>query len=290
MINGRIAAMREFELVEVESGAKSLRSVEFEQTFHPVTGPMSEAQALHVKQQRLPERAATTGDRRFVIWDVGFGAAANAIAAVEALSQCGREICVRSFDKTTASIEFALQHSAELEYVRKHEGPLRNLLSGHKVIIADTASGTRITWTLELGNFCDQVGQETEEPPHAILYDPYSPSANPEMWTLGHFSKLRQRLDECTPCLWTNYTRSTSVRVTLLLAGFYVGEGSAIGPKEVTTVASNDPGLIEKPLDDRWLGRVERSTNGAPLRENVFTQAPITAADFERLKQHPQFA
>mgnify|MGYP002823252590 CR=1 FL=1 len=52
--------------------------------------------------------------------------------------------------------------------------------------------------------------------PDAILYDPYSPAKNPEMWSLGMF----QSLATCLPTSATlaTYSRSTSVRVTLLLA------------------------------------------------------------------------
>ena len=278
--------MPEFEIVSVGAGVKSLRSVEHGQTFHPVTGPMAEARALHVVQQRLAERVAASA-AEFVIWDVGFGAAANAIAAVEALSGCGRTIHLHSFDKTSASIEFAMLHSTELGYVAVHEKLIRELLANGSATV--TGTGTRIEWELHTGDFCEQVKHTHREPPHAIFYDPYSPSANPDMWTLEHFSVLRRQLRDEAPCLWTNYTRSTAVRVTMLLAGFFVGEGCRIGEKEITTVASNQLRLIANPLDARWLERVRRSTSGAPLRENGAAPEPISSNDWLRLRAHPQF-
>jgi tRNA U34 5-methylaminomethyl-2-thiouridine-forming methyltransferase MnmC len=279
--------MPEFELVTVASGAKSLRSVEFGQTFHPVTGPKVEAVALHVVQQRLAERAAAA--RPFVIWDVGFGAAANAIAAIEALSaQPGLEVQLHSFDKSTAPIEFALGHAAALGYIVPHESALRALLAAGRADIVSPA-GTRMEWRLHIGDFREQMTLPDIAAPRSILYDPYSPSANPDMWSLEHFTALRARLADDVPCLWTNYTRSTAVRVTLLLAGFFVGEGCAIGGKDATTVASNALKLVERPLDRAWLERVARSTNSAPLRGQVFTQVPISADDLELLRRHAQF-
>ena len=59
----------------------SLRSLLHGETFHPVVGPMAEARELHVGQSRLVERARETG--RLVVWDVGLGAAANAIALTD---------------------------------------------------------------------------------------------------------------------------------------------------------------------------------------------------------------
>jgi S-adenosyl-L-methionine-dependent methyltransferase len=103
--------------------------------------------------------------------------------------------------------------------------------------------------------------------PDAILYDPYSPAANPGMWTLEHFTRLRACLDPARPCTLTNYSRSTAVRVTLALAGFFVGRGGATGEKEETTIASTHRELLLQPLGVEWLKMVGRSTRGSPLRE-----------------------
>ena len=62
------------------------------------------------------------------------------------------------------------------------------------------------------------------------------------------------------------------MRVTLLLAGFYVGVGHSTGEKEETTLAANTPDLIAE-----------------PLAEPVYRQVPLTPASWEMLQQHPQF-
>lgn len=273
-----------FEIVSVKSGARSVRSREFGETFHPVVGPMSEAQTLHVRQQRLLERAAHT-DGRFVIWDVGLGAAANAIAVLEAFRgfRGGARIEIHSFDETTAPLEFALEHARELDYVAPHEPEIRAVLAGERW---DTLN---LHWEIHCGDFRELIWHAVLPVPHAILYDPYSAKSNPRMWTLEHFRQLRGRLRSRVPCMLTNYTRSTAVRVTLLLAGFFVGRGVAIGEKEETTVAANALGLIDKPLDRSWLESVRRSTRSAPLREND-VRGPIGDDDWKMLNAHRQFA
>jgi hypothetical protein len=109
------------------------------------------------------------------------------------------------------------------------------------------------------------------------------------MWTLEHFTRLHARLSPEATCLLTNYTRSTAVRVTLLLAGFFVGRGHATGEKDETTIAANDLDPLEEPLDGAWLKRVYRSTNGAPLLVGNARPAAISGEDWERLAAHPQF-
>ncbi len=276
------AVPEEYEIVTVASGARTLRSRAHGETFHPVVGPMAEARGLHVEQQRLVERAGETSGR-FVIWDVGLGAAANAVAVLEAFRDFGgpARIELHSFDETTAPLAFALTHAEALGYVAPHRAAIERLLAHGE------ATDGAVRWHLHRGDFRALMGSVPA--PHAMLYDPYSPRANPELWTLEHFTSVVSRLDPSRGCLWSNYTRSTAVRVTLLLAGLFVGPGAATGEKEETTLASTDRDLLTTRLDHAWLARVGRSTAAAPLRSGG-SAGPISAEDFARLTAHAQFA
>ena len=264
----------------VASGARSLRSRTHGETFHPVIGPMAEARALHVTQQRLVERAAATRGR-FVVWDVGLGAAANAVAVLEAFQAAGDPGAVElhSFDLTLAPLRFAVAHAEALGYLAPYREAVEALLAQGEA----TCGGVRSL--SHPGDF--RTLRAAVPAPHAVLYDPYSPRANPELWTLEHFTSLFARLDP--PCLLSNYTRSTAVRVTLLLAGFHVGRGGATGEKEETTLAANDLALLDAPLDHAWLQRVQRSTQSAPLRAAP-AAVPSARKIRQRLLSHPQFA
>lgn len=274
---------RTLELITLKSGVRSLRSLEHGETFHPGIGPRIEANLLHVKQQRLVERCLASS--RFVIWDVGLGAAANALAALEALQDCGeREVELHSFDKTTAPLEFALKNADQLGYLKGYEEPLLQLIETHAVDLEP-----RIRWRFHLGDFRAKGLSDDLPAPNAIFYDPYSAKGNPELWSLEHFTALRRRLDPDTPCLLTNYTRSTAARVSLLLAGFFVGVGCEIGEKAETTIASNCLDLLPNPLGSSWLARARRSGNGAPLRSGAYALSPISDEDFNRVQRHPQF-
>jgi hypothetical protein len=109
------------------------------------------------------------------------------------------------------------------------------------------------------------------------------------MWTLPLFTNLFQLLDPQRPCALPTYSRSTILRVTLLLAGFFVGVGHATGEKEETTIAANTLDLISQPLDARWLGRAARSHSAEPLQGAVYACAPLAPATLECLRRHPQF-
>ncbi len=109
------------------------------------------------------------------------------------------------------------------------------------------------------------------------------------MWTAPLFANLFRHLDPARPCALPTYSRSTMLRVSLLLAGFYVGAGHATGEKEETTIAANTLALISEPLDKKWLQRARNSTSAEPLWEPVYRQAPLTNETWEKLRQHPQF-
>jgi tRNA U34 5-methylaminomethyl-2-thiouridine-forming methyltransferase MnmC len=125
--------------------------------------------------------------------------------------------------------------------------------------------------------------------PHAILFDAFSPAKNPAMWTLPLFTNLFRLLDPARPCNLTTYSRSTMLRVALLLAGFFVGPGVPSGMKEETTVAANCLSLLDTPLDRRWLERARRSDSAAPMREPIYRRAPLSQESWETLRAHPQF-
>jgi hypothetical protein len=147
----------------------------------------------------------------------------------------------------------------------------------------------RLRWHLHLGDFRDEMLRPDLPLPHAIFYDPYSPRSNVEMWTLEHFCNLRRRLGHAVPCLLSNYTRSRPVRVTLLMAGFVVGVGTAIGEKEETTLASNDTQEILRPLARDFLEGTRVSPAGSPLRGSVYATQAIGVEDFAALAASEQF-
>ena len=278
-----------YRIVKLANGAHSVHSLAYHETFHPVVGPVVEAEALYVRQLRLVERLERhAGD--FVLWDVGLGAAANALTALGAVSHVACSIRVLSFDHTLEPLAFALEHRAALGYLGGYEEYLERLLSEHHCEFQ--AGPQAVKWDMFLADFPGLIaGPEALKlaKPHAIMFDAFSPATNPAMWTQPLFANLFRLLDPDRPCSLPTYSRSTMLRVTLLLAGFFVGVGHATGEKEETTIAANTAALITEPLDRRWLQRVLRSSSAEPMWEPEYRQAPLSPATWDKLLQHQQF-
>ena len=285
----RVGSTSGYRIVKLAGGAHSIHSLAHRETFHPVIGPVAEAGALYVRQLKVVERLQHhAGD--FVVWDVGLGGAANVLTFLRATQSIRSSIKLLSFDHTLEPLEFALQHAGALGYLDRYEAHLGELLEKKRVVFQDGPQ--TVTWEVHVADFPGLLHQPAATQfakPHAIMFDAFSPATNPAMWTLPLFTKLFQLLDPARTCALPTYSRSTILRVTLLLAGFFVGAGHATGEKEETTIAANTLELIEEPLGRKWLGRVRRSTSAEPLREPVYRQAPLTPDTWDKLERHPQF-
>ncbi len=281
----------DYTLVRLPNGTHSLHSLTYGETMHPVVGPVVEAETLFVRQLRLGERLRSHAGE-FVIWDVGLGGAANALTVLRAARAVpGTMIRLLSFDSTLDPLKFALQHAGDLGYLDGFESCLRRLLDQGRASLENGPS--RVEWEFRLADFPDltrqpEAGQWPK--PHVILFDPFSPAKNPAMWTQPLFARLFSLLDPDRPCVMPTYSRSTMLRVSLLLAGFFVGAGQAVGRKEETTLAANRREFVEAPLDRRWLAKARLSPSAEPLWEPVYRRAALSAGSWERLSGHAQFA
>ncbi|MDR1305715.1 MAG: hypothetical protein LBK76_10925 [Verrucomicrobiales bacterium] len=287
----------DFCLRQLPHGEFSMQSRHERETFHPVIGARREAELLYLEQFSLAERCASTTGDPLVVWDVGLGAAGNAMHLIECWRQHpGRDLQLASFDLRDAALRFALRHHADnaalFPWLRDWDWPRMLREKDYRL----TVQGRVLRWTWHLEDFPDlirrQAGRVTRgEPPLTVpaivFYDAYSPARCWRMWQLAHWRNLRQVCGD--HCELAFHSRATALRVTLLLAGFYVGYGRAIGNKEETTVAATQPELLSRPLNQDWLRQVKRSTSASPFTGTAYAQQPIGETDYQRLLAHPQF-
>ena len=279
-----------YELVRLRNGAVSVRSLAHGEVMHPGLGPAAEAHALYVEQTGLLARLAGH-EGEFVVWDVGLGAAANALAVLRAARGTGASLRVVSFEHTLEPLRLALANAEALGYFDGFERAVGELMERNSTEVRE--AGLSVRWELHGGDFpslLEGAGSASWPKPHLILYDPWSPKKNPAMWTAPVFAALFRHLEAGRACVLPTYSRSTMLRVALLLAGFWVGAGRASGAKEETTIAANGRELLASPLEARWLERARRSPAAEPLWCGEYRQAPLSGETWEKLRRHPQFA
>jgi len=233
------------------------------EVMHSVNDPAEEARSLYIEQSRLIERLQGSDDTPLVVWDVGLGAATNAMAtihAVEALSSERRPLRLVSFENDLDSLHLALRHTRWFKHLR-HAAP-HALLREHRWL----HEAGHVEWLLLPGDFMQR--KHDAPAPDIIFFDPFSFKTDSALWTLQSFRELAQLCRHRATEMFT-YTYSTRVRAALLAAGFYVAKGRATGPKLETTIALS-PLMMTLPhgrelLGVDWLSKWQRSDAQEPM-------------------------
>jgi len=230
------------EVVRTRAGAVAMRDIEVGEVMHPGVGPIAEAELLYVQQSRLADRLVSSS---LVLFDVGLGAGSNAVAA-RRVAGAGR-LSIISFERDLGALALAVEHAADFGLDGEHLTAARALLA------TGAHRDAHIDWQLRHGELLSLLATEPLRA-DIVFWDPFSPKANPSLWTIAAFAALRRVAGpRCT--LYT-YSASTATRVALLLAGWAVGIGDPIGEKKETTAAAIDAADLARPLSRRWLTRL----------------------------------
>lgn len=282
----------DYEIHTSSSGFSSLRQISSGEIMHSVNSPSDEAKKLYIEQSCLSARLMDSSKPAdtLVIWDVGLGAAFNAMAALHCFESVWksspsavRPLSLLSFECDLDPLKLAIRDPQRFQHLR-HGAPHELLKNG----VWNHSSGL-MRWELIEGDFLERF--EATTAPDMVFYDPFSYKTDARFWTDAVFSRIFAKGSIQGTELYT-YSRSTAVRVALLTAGFFVAEGIGTGPKPCTTIGfTKAAGAIEHPLapallGEDWLARWKRSRSKLPAGLAV-EQRPI----FERrIESHPQFS
>lgn len=308
----------DYEVHRAPEGFCSIRQISSGEIMHSRTPPWEEANRLYIEQAHLAERLkigprmktdetrmaeggtsiihanpcpSTAADQAvpLVIWDVGLGAAANAMAAIrcyeaQAAEHVLRPLRIVSFENDLDSLRLAYRHNREFTYLR-HPGPAAIMDRGEWQ--SKTHAG--LSWVLQPGDFTALL--PSAPAPDLIFFDMFSSKTSGAQWTLAVFRQIFAACAGRAAELFT-YSCSTPIRAALLAAGFHVARGRSTGDKAETTVALT-PEALTSPASCRhellgrdWLEKWGRSGAKYPADVGAAQYAPFEHA----LRTHPQFA
>jgi queuine tRNA-ribosyltransferase len=270
------------EIVTFPNGSHSIRPCSTAEAMHSNIGPWEEAQTLYIRQSGLKDRLRQEG-RPLVIYDLGMGIAANALAAIECYFESNplRDLLVLSFENDLGGLELALSRPECFDWIARNRDAVMTLLTSG---LWETCRGDRrACWRLLEGDF---QSQDLSVFPEAdlVFFDFYSPKSNAALWGTRCFERLKARLAPGAGLL--TYGASTAARSAMLLAGLYVGLGEPTGAKSQTTTAATALGDLRCPLPKSWLQKLARSSK--PLPDDIDPSEHAKA--LERLRGHPQFS
>jgi queuine tRNA-ribosyltransferase len=255
----------DYEVHKAWEGFASIRQVSSGEIMHSRTAPMEEARKLYVEQSNLAERLRESSriNEPLIIWDVGLGAAANVMAAMECYEQASatRPLQIVSFENDLDSLRLAADHVEQFPYLR---------IDAVRAILSDGhwhSSDGRLSWKLRCGDFPGTINDAP--PPGLIFYDMFSTKTSTTLWSFSTFRRLFAACSGGAAELFT-YTCSTANRAALLAAGFFVARGRNAGEKVETTIALT-PAAVHSSgehrrelLSNEWLGKWGRSAAKFP--------------------------
>jgi tRNA U34 5-methylaminomethyl-2-thiouridine-forming methyltransferase MnmC len=240
--------------IPTHDGTKTAYSDEFQEAMHSISGAYQEAQMKHVYPSALLE-----GDFQEInILDVGFGLGYNILALIAEVEKRkkGLKVNVTSLENSESLDEF-------IKEIR-----FGNILDDYYSEIRKAyRTGNR-----EFNNYHIRVvkgdARETirnikKTGFHGVFHDPFSPSKNPELWTVEFFKEVYRTM--YLKGILTTYSSALHIRGALLEAGFSIGRGPSVGGKKEGTLASKSRAIALFSDDD--LRKLKENIKSTPYRD-----------------------
>jgi radical SAM protein (TIGR01212 family) len=247
---------------KTEDGSLTLYHPEYRQHFHTLAGAVSEARHKFIIPSKLHVRLIA--QREVKALDIGFGLGYNVFEAVKTAQSAAKgKLSVISLEKDIRTLQAAsrlfAEDSLELRILNAllTSGSFKSDFAEITLLAGDARHSVK---SLKQGFDC-------------IYLDGFSPDINPELWTLDFFRELKRLLHPSG--IIVTYSSAYPVRGAILKCGLQVGETDAFGRRRGGTAAAIDSSIIERPVDEKDINIILKSTAGAPYRDPAFDNAAL---------------
>ena len=224
-------------------GSATFYSQEFGEHFHCRHGAYTDAQRNYVDAANIPELAKAD---RLAILDVCYGLGYNTAAALDTIQQINPDcqVTIRALEINGAVVRGAIANTLHHHWTPATQEILANLATDHRY------HSPPLDIQLILGDARQPLQPLASEgwQADAILFDPFSPTRCPQLWTVEFFTLVAQCLDPSG--ILATYSCSAAVRSAMGLAGLNIGSLPGAGRHWPCTIATKDqrplPGLSKQ--------------------------------------------
>jgi len=219
--------MNDLRFEKTSDGSITLWDTAYKESMHSSSGAYQEAVLKHIYPSLLMNKLT----KPLFILDVGFGLGYNILALLMELRE-------RNYLKpiTIHSFEINRNYSDYIDSIvfNDNRDQLYTLL---KYAYKEGQYETKgISIKIHFGDARQSINALTNIIFDTVFQDPYSPSKNPELWTVQFFKLLYNIMSNDS--ILTTYSSAPQVRGALLSAGFIIGRGPSVGKKKEGTLAS----------------------------------------------------
>ena len=217
-------------------GSATFYSQEFGEHFHCRHGAYTDAQRNYVDAAMIPQRAQ---GEQLAILDICYGLGYNTAAALDTIRRINAHcrVTLRALEINGAVPQDAIANNLLHPWTPNTQAILGTLATDHRY------QSPTLDLQLRLGD-----ARQTLPPlvaqgwqADAILFDPFSPTRCPQLWTVEFFTLVAQCLTD--EGILATYSCAASVRTAMVLAGLHIRSSAGTGRHWPCTVATKTPPL-----------------------------------------------
>jgi chorismate dehydratase len=243
--------------VETEDGSSTLFSQAFQEACHSISGARAETLLHYVQGCQIEEKIKNL--KQLTILEVGFGLGIGFLTTLETLKNSPHPWNFISLEIDDQLLEWFRLKNTEHTFLKN----LKWSMIGNEKILE--CKNEAIHLSILAGDARKSLPEFVKNSSHkwdAIYQDAFSPKKNPILWTSEWFHFLKTHSDP--EVLLSTYSASSSIRKSLLEAGWILHKGEKFGPKRTSTRAS-----LTGVSDPEILLHLERSPTPALRDDNI---------------------
>ncbi len=226
--------------VETSDGSRTLFSEAFQEACHSTSGAREETQLHYIKGCCIEDKLSAGN---LSILEVGFGLGIGFVETYETLKSHQKKWSFLSLELDRDLLEWFRLENLEHPFLKhltwtpcgsfslleadNELVSLRILCGDARTTLAEYAKLSGVNW-------------------NAIYQDAFSPKRNPILWTQEWFELLKNH--SRPDVTLSTYSASTSIRKSLVAAGWVLHKGEKFGPKRTSTRATlqgtSDPDIL----------------------------------------------
>jgi len=261
-------------LLTTEDGTSTLFLEEYGQAMHSVSGAYEESLLKHV----IPSAILECKDENLNVLDIGFGLGYNVLALITEFldKKKSSTLNIISLEKEKCFLEYMdgimFNDSRDIIY---------NFIK--ETYISGEGNHRGMSLKIIFGDARETLTKISDNKFHAIFQDPFSPSKNPELWSVDYFIRLKDLLSETG--IITTYSSADQIRRAMIEAGLYIGRGPSVGKKREGTIAALNTTISE--LSDDEKKEIISNIKSVPYEDPSFklTRDNILENRLEKIKK-----
>ncbi len=211
--------LKNHELITTEDGSQSAFSKTYGENFHNTTGAASETLAHYIEGCKVVERAKEREE--FRILEVGLGLGVGVEKTYEVVKDLNCKFYFTTLEIDEELILYLKETNKIFSSLEKvGQNYLATIGNFHITILLGDARGRIHDCSGDL---------------NAIYQDAFSPKRNATLWTTEWFKDLHSL--SAQDCIMSTYSSSSSIRKSMMAAGWKIKKGIKFGKKRSSTRA-----------------------------------------------------